>query len=436
VTSPQQETIFPRDLSASVVRTVTWRLVPFLFLLYIVAYLDRINVGFAALQMQQQLGFSDRVYGFGAGVFFAGYFLFQVPSNLVLQRVGARRWIAVLMITWGIISASMASVSNAREFYVLRFLLGSAEAGFFPGVILYLKAWFPAQARARTVARFMTAAPLSGVVGGPLSGALLGLHHQSGLAGWQWMFVLEGIPAIVLGFAAWAYLVDDPALASWLTDEQRSWLARTLHQEKENNPASTGSGGLAPFRMLSVWILALVYFGLNTVSYGLSMWLPTLIKSLAGLSNFAIGALSAIPYVAAALTMVVVGLHSDHSGERRWHTAIPAFAGAIALALATQVTSIGLAIAFISVAVLGVFSMMGPFWAMPTSLLSGTAAATGIAFINSLGNLGGFFGPYIIGVLRTSSGQFKGGFLVVAAALAIGGCLALTVHPSRRASVG
>lgn len=414
-----------------VVRTLTWRLVTFLFLLYVVAYLDRINLGFAALQMQQQLGFTDAVYGFGAGVFFAGYFLFQVPSNLVLERVGARRWIAVLMILWGIISASMALVTGVRSFYALRFLLGAAEAGFFPGVILYLKNWFPAGARARTVARFMTAAPLSGVVGGPLSGALLGLHHKAGLAGWQWMFLLEGIPAIVLGAIVWAYLVDRPALAHWLSEEQREWLQQTLLAEANASPES-GSNALAAFRMGRIWVLALVYCGVNTVSYGVSMWLPNLIKSLGGMSNFTIGMLSAIPYVAAAITMVFVGLSSDRSGERRWHTAVPALAGAVAIGLAGGTTSLATAVALVSVAVVGVFSMMGPFWAMPTALLSATTAAAGIAFINSVGNLGGFFGPYIIGLVRTSTGQFRGGLLVVAAALAMSGALVLTIKLSRK----
>jgi ACS family tartrate transporter-like MFS transporter len=419
-------------LEAVVVRTLTLRLVPFLFLLYIVAYLDRINLGFAALQMQQQLGFTDAVYGFGAGVFFAGYFFFQVPSNLVLERVGARRWIAVLMVTWGIISASMAMVSGPRSFYALRFLLGAAEAGFFPGVILYLKNWFPAQARGRTVARFMTAAALSGVVGGPLSGALLGLHQKSGLAGWQWMFLIEGVPAIVLGAVAWAFLVDRPELAGWLSDEQRNWLRQTLQKERGAATATSGLGVLAVFRMGRLWILSLVLLGLNTVSYGMSLWLPNLIKSLSGLSNFAIGALSAIPYVAAAVAMVMVGLHSDRSGERRWHTAIPAFGGAIALGIAAHTLSVGPAIVLISVAVVGAFSMVGPFWAMPTALLSGTEAAAGIALINSVGNLGGFFGPYIIGVVRTSTGQFEGGLLLVAGALAVSGALVLTVKPGSR----
>ena len=416
-------------LDTAVVRILTWRLVPFLFLLYIVAYLDRINLGFAALQMQRQLGFTDSVYGLGAGIFFAGYFLFQVPSNLVLRRVGARRWIAVLMVTWGIISASTCTVTGVRSFYALRFLLGAAEAGFFPGVILYLKTWFPAQARARTVARFMTAAPLSGVVGGPLSGALLGLHGKSGLAGWQWMFLLEGGPAIVLGAIVWMYLVDTPADATWLNPVQKSWLQRVLQDETAEVARSHGRGAIQVWPIL---VLSLVYFGLNTVSYGVSLWLPTLIKSLSGMSNFLIGVLSAIPYVTAAIAMVLVGLHSDQSGERRWHMALPAFAGAIALSVAAHTNSVGATTALISITVLGVFSMMGPFWAMPTALLSGTAAAVGVAVINSIGNLGGFFGPYTIGALRSSTGSFKQGLLVVGAALAISGCLALTLKDRER----
>lgn len=417
------------ELDTAVVRLLTWRLVPFLFLLYIVAYLDRINLGFAALQMQRQLGFTDSMYGLGAGIFFAGYFLFQVPSNLVLARVGARRWIAVLMVTWGIVSASMFMVTGVRSFYALRFLLGAAEAGFFPGVILYLKTWFPAQARGRTVARFMTAAPLSGVVGGPLSGALLGLHGKSGLAGWQWMFLLEGMPAIVLGAIAWIYLVDRPADATWLSPAQKSELQRVLQNETTELSRSHGRGAIQVWPIL---VLSMVYFGLNTVSYGVSLWLPTLIKSLSGMSNLAIGVLSAVPYVTAAIAMVLVGLHSDQSGERRWHTALPAFAGAIALSVAAHTNSVSAATALITVAVLGVFSMLGPFWAMPTALFSGTAAAVGVAVINSIGNLGGFFGPYSIGRLRNSTGSFKGGLLVVGGALAVSGCLALTLKHRER----
>jgi ACS family tartrate transporter-like MFS transporter len=417
-----------------VVRRLTWRLVPFLFLLYIVAYLDRINVGFAALQMQRQLNLTDAAYGLGAGMFFSGYFFFQVPSNIVLQRIGARRWIATIMIAWGVISSTMIFVSGPRSFYAMRFLLGAAEAGFFPGVIFYLKSWFPAQARARTVARFMTAAPLSGVLGGPLSGALLELHGRTGLAGWQWMFLMEGIPAVLLGLLASRYLADRPAQAAWLPPSERDWLLATLANER---PVTSNAGGgvFSAIRNMQIWLLAIVYFGINTVSYGISLWLPKLIHSLSGVPEFTIGMLSAIPYVAAAIAMVVVGLHSDHSRERRWHTALPAFAGAIALVGAAYSTSVGPSILAISVAVLGVFSVVGPFWAMPAAILSDSAAAAGIAFINSMGNLGGFVGPYVIGVVRTSTGQFKGGLLLVGAALAMSGVIALGVRLPARGKV-
>jgi ACS family tartrate transporter-like MFS transporter len=420
-------------VEATVVRQLTWRLVPFLFLLYIVAYLDRINVGFAALQMQQQLALSDTVYGAGAGVFFAGYFFFQVPSNLVLQRVGAKRWIALLMIVWGVISGCMVLVIGPKTFYLLRFLLGAAEAGFFPGVIFYLKSWFPAAARARTVARFMTAAPLAGVVGGPISGALLGLHMKAGLAGWQWMFLLEAVPAVLLGAVVLVYLANRPEDASWLSEERRSWLLETLRREREQSvgPAGNRSGGtFAAMQMGRVWLLAAVYFGLNNVSYGVSLWLPKMIQSLSGLSNLMIGVLSAIPYVAAAVAMVQVGLHSDRSGEQRWHTAVPAFVGAAALCGAAYSTSVGPAIALISVAVLCVFSMMGPFWAMPTGFLPAASAAAGIAFINSIGNLGGFVGPAVIGFVRSSTGQFTGGLLMVGGALGLAGFVVLLVKPN------
>jgi len=435
-----------------VVRTLTLRLVPFLFLLYIVAYLDRINVGFAALQMQKQLSISDAAYGLGAGMFFAGYFIFQVPSNLVLERIGARRWIAFLMVVWGMVSASSALITGERSLYAMRFLLGTAEAGFFPGVILYLKNWFPARARARTVARFSTAGPLSGVVGGPLSGALLGVHLGAGIAGWQWMFLLEGIPAILLGLVAGKYLVDRPEEAAWLGAEEKAWLLGTLARERTEMEAARGdsiagavvaqanrgrfrSETFAAFRSGQVWMLVMVYFGLTTVAYGMSMWLPTLIKSLSGVSNFTIGVLSSIPYIAAAIAMVRVGLHSDRTGERRWHTALPAFAGALALVVAAYMHSVGPVVVLLSVTVLGVFSMMGPFWATPPALLPPAAIAAGIAFINSLGNLGGFFGPYTIGLMRTATGGFRGGFLLVAATLAVSGAVALAVKaPSTEAT--
>jgi ACS family tartrate transporter-like MFS transporter len=416
---------------AGVVSTLTRRLLPFLFLLYIVAYLDRMNVGFAALQMQKQLGFNDVVYGRAAGTFFLGYFLFQVPSNLILERLGARRWIVVLMVTWGIISSSLIFVSTPRSFYILRFCLGLAEAGFFPGIVFYIRNWFPLEARARALAWFMTAQPVSGIIGGPVSGALLGLHARGGLAGWQWLFLLEGLPAILLGAVAAFFLSDSPETVGWLTNEQRSWLVNTLAQQQPRFgerqaqlfPALT-SGNL--------WLLAIVSFGLNTCGYGVTLWLPTLIHSLSDISNFAIGMLSAIPYVIAAVMMVLVGIHSDRTGERRWHAASFAFLATLALPAAAYSRSVGPMIAAISIAVVSGYCMTVPFWALSTSLLRGTGAAAGIALINAIGNLGGFCGPYLLGLVRASTGNFKGGLLILSAAMALSGCLLLLANSGRR----
>ena len=422
--------ILQTELESKVIRRLTWRLVPFLFLLYVAAYLDRINVSFAALQMQRELHFNDAVYGFGAGLFFVGYFCFQVPSNIVLQRVGARRWIALLMIVWGFVSTSMLLVQTVMGFYGLRFLLGAAEAGFFPGVILYLRNWFPDSARARTVARFMTAAPIAGVIGSPVSGALLNLHQRWGLSGWQWLFLMEGLPAILLGSVVWIYLTDRAQEAEWLEPRERAWLLDALESKTQANRDSRPTGTFVALRDPRMWMLALVYFGLTTVMYGIGLWLPTLIHSVSGVGNFGIGLLSAIPYLAAAISMVMVGLHSDHTRERRWHTALPAFIGAAALVVVAYSTSVGLSVAAISVALLCAFSSMGPFWAMPTTVLSGTAAAVGIALINSVGNLGGFAGPWVIGAIKKATGTFQDGILVVAAGLAVAGAIVLMINLS------
>jgi MFS transporter, ACS family, tartrate transporter len=420
--------VLQTEFESKVIRKLTWRLVPFLFLLYVVAYLDRINVSFAALQMQRELNFNDAVYGFGAGLFFVGYFCFQVPSNVVLQRVGARRWIALLMIVWGFVSTSMLQVRTVTGFYGLRFLLGAAEAGFFPGVILYLRNWFPDSARARTIARFMTAAPIAGVIGSPVSGALLNLHQRWGLSGWQWLFLMEGIPAILLGAVVWIYLTDRVREAPWLEDEERIWLLGALEPKTQ---AEGNSGRTSTFEALldlRMWMLALVYFGLTTVMYGIGLWLPTLIHSLSGMGNFGIGLLSAVPYLAAAVSMVLVGLHSDYSRERRWHTALPAFIGGAALVVVAYSTSVAVSVAAISVALLCAFSSMGPFWAMPTAVLSGTTAAVGIALINSVGNLGGLAGPWVIGAIKKGTGTFHGGILVVASGLVVAGAIVLVIN--------
>ena len=419
------------ELESKVIRKLTWRLVPFLFLLYVVAYLDRINVSFAALQMQRELNFNDAVYGFGAGLFFVGYFCFQVPSNVVLQRVGARRWIASLMIVWGFVSTAMLLVRTVSGFYGLRFLLGAAEAGFFPGVILYLRNWFPDSARARTIARFMTAAPIAGVIGSPVSGALLNLHQRGGLSGWQWLFLMEGLPAILLGGVVWRYLTDRVHDAQWLDDQERIWLFDALEPKTSADGDCARTSTFEALLDARMWMLALVYFGLTTVMYGIGLWLPTLIHSFSGVGNFGIGLLSAIPYLTAAVSMVIVGLHSDHTRERRWHTALPAFLGAAALVVAAYSTSVAVSVAAISVALLCAFSSMGPFWAMPTAVLSGTTAAVGIALINSVGNLGGLAGPWVIGSIKKATGTFQGGLLAVAAGLVVSGAIVLMINLPR-----
>jgi ACS family tartrate transporter-like MFS transporter len=409
-----------------------WRVMPFLFLLYIVAYLDRINVSFAVLQMRGQLGLSDRVYGRAAGMFFAGYFLFQLPSNLVVEKFGVRRWISGLMVAWGVISCLMIFIRGPISFYGMRFLLGAAEAGFFPGMILYMKRWFPANARGRAVAWFMTANPIAGIVGSPVSGALMGLSGK-GLSGWQWMFLMEGLPAVVLGITVFWTLADNPGEASWLKGEEQTWLLEKLAQEQLAE-STRGHGSfwqvlIAP----RIWMLSLVYFGVSTTMYGVTLWLPSVIRSLSGLSYFMTGVVSALPFLATAIVMVLVGMHSDRRGERRWHTAIPAFVGAGALAAAGYGSSTVVVVACIGLGLVCAESMVGPFWAMATSRMAGLSAAAGIAVINSLANLGGYYGPDIIGFFRKLNGGFRGGLLAIGATLAMSGVTALIVGRERAA---
>jgi ACS family tartrate transporter-like MFS transporter len=422
-TNPEPPLYLSSQLKGIALRKITLRLVPFLFLLYIIAYLDRINVGFAALQMQGQLGFNDNVYGNGAGAFFLGYFFFQVPSNLILQKLGAKRWICILMITWGVISCCMMFIRTPMEFYGMRFLLGLAEAGFFPGVIFYLRSWFPADARARTVAWFMTAATLSPVVGGPISGALLEAHNPHGLAGWQWMFLMEGIPAIIMGAVVLIYLTDRPEIARWLSEQERSWLIGTLEQEKHGAVTESSSNPMSVFSNVNIWLLALTYFGLNTCSYGMSLFLPKMIKNIFTGSTFQIGLLTTIPYIVATISMVLIGFNSDRTGERKFHTGLAALAAACCLVGGAYSTTLIPMLLAMTLAASSQWAMLGPFWAMPSSMLRGAAAATGIAFINSVGNLGGFFGPKVLGKLG-----FQTGLLIVAATIGTGGIACLLVR--------
>ncbi|MGE5246551.1 MAG: MFS transporter [Betaproteobacteria bacterium] len=400
---------------------------PLLFFVYIVAYLDRINVGFAALQMNAALGFSAAVYGFGAGIFFLGYVLFEIPSNLILARVGARIWIARIMITWGVISAATMLVRGAREFYALRFLLGVAEAGFFPGIIYYLTKWFPARERAGTIAAFMTAVLVAGIVGGPVSGALLSLHGAGGLAGWQWLFVLEGVPAVVLGVAILFVLPDGPSDATWLSVDERQALVATLQQEAAALPPHAHRIGAA-LASGRVWLMAVVYFTIPVALYGMGFWLPQILKGASGATDFQVGVLSALPYCVGAVGMVVSGRHSDRTGERRWHVAVAALVGGVAFALAGLVTGTALPLALLSIAMLGLASMFGPFWSLATSFVSGAGAAAGIALINSVGNTGGFVGPYLVGAVKDATNGYAAGLVAIGAVLACGGVLVLAVR--------
>jgi ACS family tartrate transporter-like MFS transporter len=414
----------------TVLRKATWRLIPFLFLLYVVAYLDRVNVGFAALQMNDALGFNAAVYGFGAGIFFLGYFLFEIPSNLILQRVGARYWIARIMVSWGIVAVAMALVRDERTFYFLRFLLGVAEAGFFPGIILYLTYWFPTEQRARTVALFMTAVAISGVVGGPISGLLLSMHGFGGLEGWHWLFLLEGLPAIVLGVVVLFYLPDGPRHARWLSAEEQEWLVARLARDEQARAPAAGHTLRAALTSPRIWLLCLMYMCMVVGNYGYGFWLPQIIEGFGQLTDFQIGVLSALPYLVAAVGMVIIARHSDRTGERRWHVALSLIAAALGLALSGLLQWPPLAMLALALAALGITGSYGPFWSLPTAILSGTGAAGGIALINSVGNLGGFFGPYLVGYVKNVTQSFTGGLLVLAAIVLVGSALALLTRPA------
>jgi ACS family tartrate transporter-like MFS transporter len=403
------------------------RLLPFLFVLYIIAYMDRINVGFASLRMNQDLGLSDSVFGLGAGLFFIGYFIFEIPSNLVLTRVGARAWIARIMITWGMAAIAMMFVRGKASFYTIRFLLGVAEAGFFPGVILYLGWWFPRREQARTIALFMTATAIAGIVVGPISGALLSMHGVLGIKGWQWLFLIEGLPAIVLGLVVILYLPDRPEDARWIPFDERHALSDALASERElHTPAARNSltAGLSDAR---VWLMATIYFGLVMGIYGVNMWLPQIVRGLNPSGDFAIGVITAIPSFAAALCMVRVGLASDRSGERRRYLVLSLMAGAAGLLISAITHNGFVELAAISVSFAGTSSALGPFWAIPNEFLGGAAAAGGIALINSLGNLGGFAGPTVMGHLKQATGSFAAGLALLALGLAIAAFLALLV---------
>jgi len=414
-------------LEAETMRRVSWRLMPFLLLAYLLCYIDRVNVGFASLQMNKAVGIDPKIYGLGAGIFFVGYFILEVPSNLALERFGARKWIARIMVSWGIISGAFALIGGPISFLVLRFLLGAAEAGFFPGVILYLTYWYPAEYRARIVGIFMVAIPIAGLIGSPVSGAILGMDGVLGLGGWQWIFILEALPTIVLGIIAFVALSDRPNDAAWLTAEQKTWLNAKLEGERRR------ASRVAP---MSVWkvmtnktvlIMALVYAGAAGASTSLALWMPQLVKSF-GLTNFQTGLVNAVPFGIAAVWMILWGRSSDRSGERVWHNALPLMW--MVLALLGTFLAIGnmwLMIALLTLIAAGTYASKGPFWALSSEWLGPTVAAAGLAQINALGNLSGFFFNYAIGWIKDETGSFPMALLPIAAVATLGVICLLTI---------
>jgi ACS family tartrate transporter-like MFS transporter len=407
------------DLETRTISHVSRRLLPFLIVCYFVAYLDRVNVGFASLTMNKDLGISATAYGLGAGIFFLTYFVFEVPSNLLLEKFGARKWIARIMFTWGLLSGAMAFIGGEAGFYAVRLLLGAAEAGFFPGIIFYLTLWFPASYRARIVSMFMAAIPLSSVVGAPVSGALLGMDGVAGLRGWQWLFILEAVPALILSVFTFFYLTDNPAQAHWLKADERDWLTARLDMERRAREKVRHYSVVQALMNPRVLAIALVYFGAVAVNYGLSFFLPQIVKAF-GLTNLETGFVTLIPYAIGAVGMIYWGLRSDKEGERKRHLIVALFLAAAGIAASAFADNPYLKMLLVSLGSFGVFAALPLIWTLPTAFLSGAAAAGGIAAINALGNLSGFLGPYVVGYIKDRTGSFTGGLLAIAAAGAVG----------------
>lgn len=425
------DTVFSSEVDTAVrksaYRKIAFRLMPFLMLCYFCAYLDRVNVGFAKLQMMSDLQFSEAVYGLGAGIFFIGYFLCEVPSNIVLHKVGARRWIARIMITWGILSGCFAFVQTEWQFYTLRFLLGVAEAGLAPGLLLYLTYWFPSYRRARMTVLWFIAIPISGMIGGPLSGLIMdrmsGVH---GWFGWQWMFLIEAIPTVVVGLLVLAVLKDSVQDANWLTQDEKNLVKQELAQDNQHKE---GHGSIKEFVAdKRLWLLAGIYFCVVMGQYAITFWLPTLIRNSGISDNWHIGLLTSLPYMCAIVVMLLAGRSGDHFQERRWHLIIPMCAGAIALTLATLLASnLTLSLICLCIAASGVLTASSLFWMLPTNFLGGVSAAAGIAAVNSFANLAGFCSPYLIGWVTTNTGSNAIGMFLITAVLIFGASLVLRV---------
>ncbi|MHB1653082.1 MAG: MFS transporter [Desulfitobacteriaceae bacterium] len=417
-----------KSLGERTLRKVTYRILPFIFVLYIVAFLDRVNLGYAALTMNKALALSSSVFGLISGIFFLGYFIFEVPSNILMHRIGARVWIARILVSWGIVVIITAWVSNATHLYILRFLLGVAEAGFFPGIILYMTYWFPAKNQARAFALFMTALAVSNIIGAPVSTWILGFNAL-GLAGWRWLFILEGAPAVIMGIVTIFYLTDRPEKANWLDKEEKEWLLAELKKEKgdklQTKHLSTRQVMLNP----RVWHLSFIYLSLVVGLYGIGFWLPQIIKAFSKvLTNQQVGFITMIPYIVGGIAMIIVARHSDSTGERRYHTAIPPLIGAFALIGSGLTSNPYVSIIMLSIATAGIYSFFGSFWSLPPMFLTGEAAAVGIAVINSVGNLGGFIGPYVLGALKDVTGSMTTGLYFLSACLVATTLLVLAIR--------
>jgi len=417
----------------NVINKVTWRLIPFLVLSYLLCYIDRVNLGFAALTMNKELGFSATVFGWGAGLLFFGYFLFEVPSNLALQKFGARMWIARIMVTWGLISAAMALIQGPTSFYIMRFLLGAAEAGFFPGILLYMTYWFPAQYRGVIISRFMFAQPIALMIGTSVSGALLNLDGVWGVAGWKWLFILEGLPSVLVGIVTFYFLTDKPEKASWLEPDERKWLQAKLDEEAAQVEAVHSKAKAGVMETLAnprVLLLGVIYVCIVIGIYGVNMWLPQIVRTFsASLSNTQIGFISAVPFVSAAIGMLFIGMSSDKMKERKWHFTITCLVAGLSLLGSAYTGSANpvATIALLSISSICLYGCMPIFWTYPPSFLTGTAVAAGIAAINSIGNLGGFFGPFAVGWIKDTTGQFLSGLIFLGASVIIGSILGYIV---------
>jgi ACS family tartrate transporter-like MFS transporter len=407
----------------AVIRKAMWRLLPFLCFIYFVAYLDRVNVSFAALTMNSDLGISDSAYGLGAGIFFVAYFLFEVPSNFALKRFGARIWIARIMVTWGLISMGMAFIAGPKSFYAMRFLLGIAEAGFFPGMVFYLTYWFPNRVRAGILGLFIIANPASTVIGAPLSTTLLGTS-AFGFTGWQTMFLIEGIPAVLLGFVVLFVLCDSPAKAKWLNERERDVLQAAIRRDAGVSRFTSARDGLmSPI----VWLFSALYAALMMGVYGFGLWAPQIMKSLGQLTNQQVGLVLVIPYACATLAMVLWGRHSDRTGERKWHLALPGVVGMIGFLYGGFTGNFYAAVVGFTLGAIGIYASLPLFWSLPTAILGGSAAAGGIALINSIGNLSGYLGPFLIGKLKDLTHNFAAGLILIAASLGLAAILGYIV---------